>query len=112
MTYEYLYDNGKLVEEKWHSDFSLNQIIRYSYENDLIIEIQNYSGEEIPGRKIEYKRNKLGFITEEIIYSASKMIISHFKYEYATKFKNNWLKRVKYALHTQNKRKEAYRSSI
>ena len=52
-------------------------------------------------------RLKSGFISDEIIYSASNMVVSHFKYEYVTIYKNNWLKRVKYLLHSQNKRKEA-----
>ncbi len=107
MTYEYLYIDNLLVEERWHSDLNLNQIIRYHYENELLIEILHLSGSEVPGRKIEYKRQKSGFISEEIIYSASNIIVSHFKYEYITTYKNNWLKRVKYTLHTQNKRKEA-----
>lgn len=107
MTYEYLYTDNLLVEERWHSDLNLNQIIRYRYENRLLIEILHLSGSEIPGRKIEYIRQKSGFISEEIIYSASNNIVSHFKYEYITIYKNNWLKRVKYTLHTQNKRKEA-----
>ncbi|WP_187759658.1 MORN repeat-containing protein [Thiospirochaeta perfilievii] len=108
MLYEYVYNNNNLlIEERWHSDLNLNQIIRYKYEEDLLIETLYLSGDEIPGRKIELKRNKSGFITEEIIYSASNLIVSHFKFEYITNYKNNWLKRVKYTLHTQNKRKEA-----
>ena len=107
MTYEYIYQNNLLVEERWHSDFSLNQIIRYTYDDGLLTEIAHFSGEDIPGRKIEYKRERLGFITEIIIYSASNLIVSHTKFEYVTIFKKNWLKRIKYSLHTQNRRKEA-----
>lgn len=107
MTYEYLYSEGLLIEERWHSDLSLNQIIKYNYTDRLLTAVQHYSGAEVPGRRIEYRRQKNGFITEEIIYSASNLVISHFKYEYTTIYKNNWIKRVKYTLHSQNKRKDA-----
>lgn len=107
MTYEYIYRDNILIEERWHSDLHLNQIIRYSYENDELVLVAHYSGDEILGRKIEYRRDRPGYLSEEIIYSASNLIVSHFKYEYITTYKNNWLKRVKYTLHTQNKRKEA-----
>lgn len=107
MTYEYIYEGDLLVEERWHSEFSLNQIIKYSYNDGKLIETAFFSGEEIPGRKIVYKRDKNNFITEEIVYSTSNLIVSHFKYEYITIFKKNWLKRVKYILHSQNRRKEA-----
>lgn len=108
MTYEYIYnEENLLIEERWHSEFSLNQIIKYSYENNKRIGICYFSGDEIPGRKIIYKRESHGFISEEIVYSTSNIIISHFKYEYITIYKNNWLKRIKYTLHTNNRRKEA-----
>lgn len=108
MTYEYLYNGELLIEERWHSDQNLNQIIKYSYNDEkLLVEISHFSGDEIPGRRFEYKRERLGFITEEVVYSASNLVVSHYKYEYVTIYKKNWLKRVKYSLHTQNKRKEA-----
>lgn len=107
MTYEYIYKNNILIEERWHSDLNLNQIIRYAHEDGEIILIAHYSGDNVLGRKIEYKREKWGFITDEKIYSASNKIVSHFKYEYVTTYKRNWLKRVKYSLHTQNKKREA-----
>lgn len=107
MTYEYIYEEGLLTEERWHSDFSLNQIIKYSYEDEELVQTAFFSGEEVPGRRILYKRDKNKFITEEIVYSSSNLIVSHFKYEYITIYKKNWLKRVKYILHSQNRRKEA-----
>lgn len=107
MTYEYIYEDDLLVEERWHSEFSLNQIIRYSYIDKQLTERAYFSGEDIPGRKFIYKRDKNGFITEEIVYSTSNLIVSHFKYEYITIYKKNWLKRIKYTLHSQNRSKKA-----
>ncbi|OQY37116.1 MAG: hypothetical protein B6229_08920 [Spirochaetaceae bacterium 4572_7] len=103
MRYQYEYLEDLLVEERWISDISLNQIIRFKYENRLLIEKQYFSGNEIPGRKIAYSRNKYGFITNEIVYSTSGEIISHIMYEYKTIFKDNWLKRVKNSLHNRKK---------
>ncbi|MBN2616669.1 MAG: hypothetical protein JXR64_00005, partial [Spirochaetales bacterium] len=107
MSYEYIYNNSLLIEERWHSDTSLNQIIKYTYQDERLTGITHYSGEGVQGRRMEYKRERLGFISEEITYSASNMVISHFKFEYITTFKGNWLKRIKYTLHSQNKKKEA-----
>lgn len=107
MTFQYTYENKLLTEERWHSEFSLNQIIKYEYTNDFLTEINHFSGDEVPGRKVEIKRESHGFITEELVYSPSGIIISHIKYSYPTIYKDNWLKRIKYVLHSQNRRKEA-----
>lgn len=107
MTYEYEWSDDLLIEERWSSEISINHIIRYKYDGDRPIEILHLSGDEVPGRKIEYRYNPQGFIQEEIIYSASNIVISHIRYEYVTTFKNNWLKRSKYNLNGNNRRKEA-----
>ncbi|MGL1893819.1 MAG: hypothetical protein OCD02_19435 [Spirochaetaceae bacterium] len=107
ITYEYIYQDDLLIEERWHSDQHINQIIKYVYEGGLLIEVAHYSGDEILGRKIEYKRESHGYISEEIIFSASNLIVSHFRFEYPTIYKNNWLKRVKYTLDAHNKKKMA-----
>lgn len=107
MTFQYSYENGLLVEERWHSEFTLNQIIRYEYEKSFLTKTTHLSGDEVPGRVIEHKRDDRGFVIEEVIYSPSGAIISHIKYSYPTIYKNNWLKRIQYILHSQNRKKEA-----
>lgn len=107
MTYEYEWQDDLLIEERWSSELSVNHIIRYKYKKNQPTEILHLSGDEIPGRKVEYRYNSSGFIQEEIVYSASNLVISHIKYEYHTTFKHNWLKRTKYLLNGNNRRKEA-----
>lgn len=107
LKYEYSYTEGKLTEEKWYSEFSLNKIINYEYNHKgLLVKEQHFAANRSPGRKTILKRNEYGFITEVINFTASNSILNWIRYEYGTVFRDNWLKRNKFSVSPAARKKK------